>query len=285
MQLLEAIIDANHRALAGDAKAGVHVADFADALPLIALTCIDPRLNRLFPGALALPEQHFIWSRNAGNIIFGPMSTMMRSLALGCAVKGGKEIAIIGHTDCLVRHTSEAELIKRFEALGVHRQQMPDDLAEFFGTFINERDNVIKSVNFVRQSPLIGPRIPVHGLMIDTASGRLEWVVNGYDVLARTAGVAPAQMPELGASLPDLSKLGGFSIGEMKFPDQKIGEVTTNIGGLLPELRSETLSVGEVAAKKNADPSPPPVPPPPSMRVPPPIPNKGTHTGSWRVKR
>ena len=50
MRLFEAILDANHRALAGDANAGVHPTDFADELPLVALTCIDPRLNPLMPG-------------------------------------------------------------------------------------------------------------------------------------------------------------------------------------------------------------------------------------------
>ena len=49
MRLFEAIIDANHRAVAGDASAGLHPADFADELPVIALTCVDPRLNALFP--------------------------------------------------------------------------------------------------------------------------------------------------------------------------------------------------------------------------------------------
>jgi hypothetical protein len=32
MRLFEAIIDANHRAVAGDASAGLHPAEFADAL-------------------------------------------------------------------------------------------------------------------------------------------------------------------------------------------------------------------------------------------------------------
>ena len=72
MRLFEAIIDANHRAVAGDTEAGLHPADFADELPVIALTCIDPRLNAFFPNALALPAEQFIWLRNAGNIIFDP---------------------------------------------------------------------------------------------------------------------------------------------------------------------------------------------------------------------
>src|SRR6266567_267807 len=144
MRLFEAIIDANHRALAGDPKAGLHPAEFADELPIIALTCIDPRLNPLMPAVLGVPEDQFIWLRNAGNIITGPLSSTMRSLALACAIKGGNEIVVIGHTDCHVGRTTTNELIDRFAELGVQRHQLPDNVTEYFGTFASERQNVIR---------------------------------------------------------------------------------------------------------------------------------------------
>src|ERR1700689_232042 len=164
MRLLDAIVDANHRALAGDPNAGLDPADFADELPIAALTCIDARLNPLFPEVLGLPKENFIWLRNAGNIITGPLSSTMRSLALACAIKGGREIAIIGHNDCLVGKTSTMQLTEAFRALGVERAHLPDNLTEFFGMFASERQNVMKGVEFARHSPLIGPKIPVHGL-------------------------------------------------------------------------------------------------------------------------
>src|SRR5262245_62747821 len=99
MRLFEAILEANHRAIAGDEKAGLHPSEFSDALPLVALTCIDPRLNPLIPEVLGVPEDQFIWLRNAGNIITSPLSSTMRSLALACAIKRGKEIASLSHTD------------------------------------------------------------------------------------------------------------------------------------------------------------------------------------------
>ena len=145
MHLFEAIVDANHRAVAGDNSAGLHPADFADALPVIALTCIDPRLNALFPNVLGLPGEQFIWLRNAGNIITGTLSSTMRSLALACAVKGGREIAIIGHTDCHVAKTTTSVLLDQLKALGVERSRLPENLNEFFGTFGSERQNVIKA--------------------------------------------------------------------------------------------------------------------------------------------
>src|SRR5687767_608739 len=183
MRLFEAIVDANHRALSGDARAGLRLEEHSSALPIIALTCIDPRLNPLMPEVLGIPEEHFIWLRNAGNIITGPLSSTMRSLALACAVKGGREIAIIGHSDCLVRKTSLMELTDRFKALGIERDWLPENLTDYFGLFASERQNVLKGVEYVRASPLIGPRVPVHGLMVDIQSGRLEWLVDGYRAL------------------------------------------------------------------------------------------------------
>src|SRR6185369_4703966 len=135
MRLFEAILEANSRAVAGDTTASIRQSEYSAELPIAALTCIDARLNPLVPDVLGVAEEHFIWLRNAGNIITSPTSSTMRSLALACAIKGGREIAIIGHTDCRVRQTSASELIDRLRALGIERSQLPDNLSEFFGLF------------------------------------------------------------------------------------------------------------------------------------------------------
>ncbi len=231
MKLFEAIVDANQRAARGE-KAGLRPDDFADSLPIVALTCIDPRLNPLMPEVLGIPEEHFIWLRNAGNIITGPVSSTTRSIALACAVKGGKEIAIIGHTDCKVRHTSASDLLDRLRKLGIGRERLPDNVNEFFGLFASERANVLKAVDFVRQSPIIGTGIPVHGLLVDIQSGALEWLVNGYNTL-NVAGTSARSSNEW--TLPP------FDLGTMKFPDAKIGDsinpLETNTAPPAPEIR------------------------------------------------
>ena len=227
MRLFEAIIDANHRAVAGDQGAGLHPTEFESELPVVALTCIDVRLNPLLPEVLGVPKEQFIWLRNAGNIITGPMSSTMRSLALACVVKGGKEIAIIGHTDCQVGKTTTTELIDRFHALGVARHLLPANVNEFFGMFASERSNVMKAVDTVRHSPLIGPKIPVHGLLVDIETGKVEWLVNGY----QTLDIMGARLSEVAASaghtLDAMKSLTDFEIGGIKFPETKIGETVT----------------------------------------------------------
>ncbi len=260
MRLFEAIIDANHRALAGDQTAGLHPSEFADALPVAALTCIDPRLGPLIPEVLGITEADFIWLRNAGNIITGPLSSTMRSLALACAIKGGKEIVIIGHTDCKVAKTTMMQLTDRFRALGIDRSRLPENLNEYFGLFASERQNVIKAAEFVRRSPLIGPNIPVHGLLVDITTGKLEWLVNGYQSFQSSANVS------LQASQPTEALGGGafsptLEIGEMKFPETKIGEINPAPTEWMKELHLVEPPAPEPPPKMDSRPKPVPLPP------------------------
>jgi carbonic anhydrase len=268
MRLLEAIIDANHRALAGDASAGLHPAEFENELPLVALTCVDPRLNALLPSVLGVPPEQFIWLRNAGNIITGPMSSTMRSLALACAVKGGKEIAIIGHTDCQVGKTTTMQLLDRLRALGVERHVLPDNLNEFFGIFGSDRQNVIKSAGIVRSSPLVGPKVPVHGLLVDIESGNVEWLVNGYQTLETRSSALGQVAQSASQTIDALKSLADFKIGEMKFPETKIGEVVTKAEDWLAKEVQQVESKPP-APKPAVSPAPPPVPP--RIPMPPPI--------------
>jgi carbonic anhydrase len=292
MKLFESIIDANHRAVAGDASAGLHPADFADSLPVVALTCIDPRLNAFFPNVLALPAEDFIWVRNAGNLVTGPLTSTVRSLALACAVEGGREIAVIGHTDCQICKTTTMVLLDKLKALGVDRSRLPGNVNEFFATFSSERQNVIQACNFVRSSPVIGPGIPVHGLLLDLDTGKLEWVVNGYQApaSAAVAGLpASIAVPAAGGPMESLGAFKDFAIGEMKFPEAKIGELAARAGenlageaGRLGAQIGQTVApaaqVVEQAAARVAQaaeqnwPKPPPIhlqpPPLPAQKVP-----------------
>jgi carbonic anhydrase len=240
MPLLEAIIAANEQALARGSKPELTLADHADSLPLAALTCIDARLNKLIPEMLGVPEEKFIWLRNAGNIITGPTSSTMRSLALACAVKGAKEITVIGHSDCLVAKHSTMQLLDSFAKLGVSRAKLPENISEFFGIFASERQNVIKACDIIRSSPLIGAQVPVHGLLMDVSTGKLEWLVNGYNTLG--SSVATDFTKSLQATLEKsqavIGDLQDFKFGEMKLPETKIGEVVTQVAQVIQQVEN-----------------------------------------------
>jgi carbonic anhydrase len=266
MRLFEAIIEANRRAVAGDRAAGVAVAEFATALPVVALTCIDVRLNHLLPNVLGLPEDQFIWLRNAGNIITGPLSSTMRSVALACALKGGKEIAVIGHTDCKAGQTTISKLTDAFQVLGIERVKLPANLVEFFGLFASDRQNILQGVAFVRSSPLIGPRVPVHGLLLDLATRRVEWVVNGYETLHSVAArFGDALRHEVEAMAGGLAQLGGFNLSGLSLPTAPIGEVTSAVTEVAPSTVAAAPPPVPHAAPTPATPPVPATPRPPLL--------------------
>ena len=278
MKLMEAIVDANHRALAGDPEAGLHPTEYAGSLPIVALSCIDVRLNALLPQVLGVPAEQFIWLRNAGNIITGPVSSTMRSLALACAVKGGREIVVIGHTDCAVGRMTTMELIERFRALGIDRQSLPDNLNDYFGIFSSERSNVIKGVDLVRASPLISPWMAVHGLLVDIETGKIEWLVDGYQALGRAAPRAIDPSSPLAKGLEATEALGGFRMGEMNFPSDPIGDVAAQRKPAAPPGMpaavgsAQHMNIVEPAGEELPPGAPKPrLPLPPRIPTPPPL--------------
>jgi carbonic anhydrase len=197
------------------------------------------------------------------------LSSTLRSLALACSVKGGKEIAVIGHTDCQVCKTSTTQLLDRLKGLGIDRHLLPENLNEFFGLFSSERQNVIKGCDIVRHSPLIGPKIPVHGLLADVGTGSLEWIVNGYQ-----------NWETLGDRWNEVAKSAGQTVDALKsLAEFKIGETVTQAGDWLGkkiqsmEIKTPAASVPPPTAPPSpiTPPGPPPVPPriplPPSVRA------------------
>jgi carbonic anhydrase len=265
MRLFEAILDANRRKIAGDKDASVPVAELGAALPLAALTCIDARLNRLLPDMLGISEDQFVWLRNAGNIITGPLSSTMRSLAMACAIKGAKEIAIIGHSDCLVGKTTAMKLLDGLAALGVDRHRLPANLVEYFGLFATERQNVARGVDFVRASPLIGTKVPVHGLLIDVQSGRLEWIVNGYQGLDSVPGKSGQVFRKAESALDAFGQIGSLAAGEIQFPQTRIGELPKTAQDWLH--KAEQVA-GAIEEKIGQPPAIRPAEPPPLAKVP-----------------
>jgi carbonic anhydrase len=232
---------------------------------LAALTCIDARLNRLLPDLLGIPEEQFIWLRNAGNIVTGPLSSTLRSLALACAIKGAKEIAIIGHSDCLVGKATAMKLLDGLAALGVDRNGLPANLVEYFGLFGTERQNVMRGVEFVRGSPLIGTKVPVHGLLIDIQSGRLEWVANGYQSLDSFAGKSGQGFKKADSAFDAFGQIGSLAVGEMNFPQSKIGELTKTAHDWLHKAEQVAGAVEEKFGQPSAA---RPAEPPPLTKVP-----------------
>ncbi len=250
-RLIEAIVDANDAAAEG--RVGeLQVGRFADALPLAILTCIDPRLNRLFPSILGLSDEQFIWLCNAGNVITCSTSSTVRSVALSVLLNGAKEIVVIGHTDCLMAKSSVAELLARLKAYRIERTSLPiSDLQWFFGLCGSETSNVLKGVGYLRQSAVIPARVTVHGLIVNTATGRLDWVVNGYETHAPPVAENVSSVETSPAVTPALVSLSTAG------PVKSLVRDLPPIGGTEPTAPTSVAPVGSPVGSKLLPVSPP----------------------------
>ena len=160
--------------------------------------------------------------------------------------------------------------------------------------FGSERQNVIKACDIVRHSPLIGPKIPVHGLLIDIETGKLDWIVNGYrdvaDVPAASCAnrwLAPSVrgcrlVRQFQHRRDEISrdKIGEYATKAEDWLSKQAGKIETGaaetIGKAAPVAESVQKIAGQVvefAGKERSRPpemaEPPPMPP--KIPMPPPI--------------
>lgn len=159
--------------------------------PFVVIACIDPRLTGLLEPAMGLPRHRAIVIRTAGNQLGERTRDELRSIAVALYVKKAGEILVVGHTDCGMYNFSVAEVTENFRKAGIPRTAFGnEDLRTWFGAFSNVRDNVIGSIAFLRKSGIVPGNVRIHGLMLDTASGAIEVVLDG-DLVTEVA--APAQ--------------------------------------------------------------------------------------------
>jgi carbonic anhydrase len=55
------------------------------------------------------------------------------------------------------------------------------DLQKWLVGFERVEDGVRQSVDIIRNHPLVPRDVPVHGLIIDPATGKLDSIVDGYE--------------------------------------------------------------------------------------------------------
>src|SRR5256712_7193104 len=152
---------------------------------MAVVTCMDCRLVRMFEQALGLERGDVLELRTAGATISesereGGASDLIRSLAGGIYLLGVREVAVIGHTQCGLAHANPTVLTASMQALGIDPQPLLEKAGpkSWIGAFDDVHVNVKEVVNVIRNSPFL-PKIPVHGLVIDIETGKLEMVERG----------------------------------------------------------------------------------------------------------
>ncbi len=187
MTLLEEIKEANRSFLAGSPL------QLAEGDRFVVLTCIDPRLTGFLEPALGLSRHRALVVRTAGNQVSDSCNDALRSIAAAVYVKGGKEILVVGHSDCAMSRFSATDVIESFRKAGVPRSAFGDgDLRAWFAAFHDVKANVIRSVEYLRKCGMFPANFKIHGLMLDSQNGKLEVVRDGDSI--KTESVVSDQL-------------------------------------------------------------------------------------------
>jgi carbonic anhydrase len=154
----------------------------APAKGIALFTCMDTRLVEFLEPALGLRRGDAKVIKNAGNTVVDPTGGVIRSLVVAVYALGCEEIYVVGHRDCGMTQIDEDELERRMLARGVAAEAIAalrPSLREWVGTFHDPEGNVRRVVDVIRANPLLPDDVPVHGLMFDPATGRLDLIARG----------------------------------------------------------------------------------------------------------
>ncbi len=153
---------------------------------LVVLTCMDTRLVELLPKAMSFANGDVKMIKNAGAIVSHPFGSVMRSILVAVYELGAEEIAVVGHHGCGMTSLSCAGVLEKAKLRGVTDDVLATianagiDLPAWLAGFERVEDGVRQSVGVIKNHPLLPKDVPVHGMLIDSETGELEMLVDGY---------------------------------------------------------------------------------------------------------
>lgn len=159
---------------------------------LVILSCMDTRLVELLPRAMNFKNGDVKVIKNAGGLVSHPYGSVMRSILVAVYNLNAQEVAVIGHHGCGMAGMNSERVIEAAQQRGISHDVFDAvratgvDLDDWLQGFDNVADGVRDSVQQIRSHPLLPGDVAVHGLLIDPATGKLEWLVNGYESEALT---------------------------------------------------------------------------------------------------
>jgi carbonic anhydrase len=154
---------------------------------IVILSCMDTRLVELLPKAMDLRNGDFKHVKSAGAIVSHPFGSIMRSILVAIYELNAAEVMVVGHYDCGMSAINSERFLENVVKRGVRQEtinvlkQAGINLDLWLRGFDDVAESVKNSVTMIKNHPLLTPDIPVHGLIIDPETGRLDLIVNGYD--------------------------------------------------------------------------------------------------------
>ncbi|WP_091480523.1 beta-class carbonic anhydrase [Gracilibacillus orientalis] len=182
MMLLDEILDYNKQFVE---EKGYEVYE-TDKFPnkrAVIFTCMDTRLVELLPKALNLHNGDVKMVKNAGAILNDPYDSTMKSILVAIHALQADEVFVIAHHGCGMNGFNTDSFVDLMKEKGIKQiaiDSLDKEPKEWLTGFDDVTASVEQSVRIIDNHPLLPEEIPVHGLIIDPATGKLDLVKKGY---------------------------------------------------------------------------------------------------------
>lgn len=153
---------------------------------MVILTCMDTRLLELLPKALNLGNGDAKIIKDAGALVSHPFGSVMRSILVALYQLKAQEVLVIAHYDCGMSGMKAEPVIESMKERGISEETLKTltysgiDIEQWLRGFESVTDSVKHSVDMIKNHPLMPKEVPVHGLVIDPKTGKLDLIVDGY---------------------------------------------------------------------------------------------------------
>ncbi|MFT0801969.1 carbonic anhydrase [Bacillus swezeyi] len=185
MKLLDNILEYNQQFVERQDYKKYETSKFPDK-KVVILSCMDTRLVELLPHAMNMRNGDVKIVKSAGALVAHPFGSIMRSILVAVYELNADEVCVIGHHDCGMSKLKSDSFLEKAIHRGIPKERIETleysgvDFEQWLKSFDSVEDSVRDSVNVIRNHPLTPEDVPVHGLVINPETGKLDLVVNGY---------------------------------------------------------------------------------------------------------
>ena len=177
--MMEEMLKYNETFVAEKQYEKYHTSKYPDRNVAI-VACMDTRLTELLPAALGIKNGDVKLIKNAGGGILLPFDSVMRSLLVAIYELGVNEIMVIGHYDCGVQHMDGELILKHMKQRGIDERSI--EFLDYCGMNVKEwltgfscvQESVRKSVELVRDHPLVPKDVVIEGFLMDPVTGHVD---------------------------------------------------------------------------------------------------------------
>lgn len=149
---------------------------------LAIVSCMDTRLTELLLAALGLKNGDAKIIKVAGAEVAHPFGSVMRSLLIAVCELGVEDVMVVAHTNCGAQHMSGEEMVHDMRRLGVSDERISFarhcgiDFDRWLAGFGDTEESVRRSVDVVRNHPVMPPHVRISGFVMDSVTGELVQV-------------------------------------------------------------------------------------------------------------